>query len=810
MIQLLHSRLVLCIALLSFLSLNVEAQDYYWPRDIVLENGAIITIYEPQPEKLEGNKLKGRAAIAVREHPDSSQIFGAIFATALLETNRDERTALLEKLTVNNVRFPGFENEEKIAKLTKIIEEEVPLWNLVIPLDLLVAGLEEKPNANATGFNNDPPTIIYANKPSLLISIMGEPVVKMEKGSSIERVVNTPFPIIKDGPFYYIFAGGYWYRSRSVTSGWESVAAASLSATLKEIDADIRRQQKEQERETGEPIEKTDGPVNIIVATTPTELIQTTGLPVYNSVEGTSLLYVSNTTSDIFKDIESQKVYLLLAGRWFASPTIEGPWEYVPSDKLPADFAEIPFESDKGDVLANVAGTEQAQEAVLDAMIPQTAKVYRKDAKLEVVYDGAPIFEPIKGTSMQLAVNTTTTVFQANGRFFALDNGIWFVSDKATGPWVLSDERPEEVNKVPPDCRAYNAQHVHIYESNENYVVTGYTQGYTQTFVQGPTIVYGTGWMMSPWVGPVLFVPPPMIWGFGFRWHPWWGWSMGFGFRVNMFWGMGGVRVGVGFGMGVGFFGPPMFRPPIVVVGVGRRPPMGGWGRPPAGGWGRPGIGGGNNNNINIGGGGGNTINIGNGNGNNIYNNRPGVVNNNRGDRPGNRPGANAGGNNTRPGAGAGNATRPGTGEGRPETRPGTGAARPGNNSGNLPGGQTRPTTRETRPSREPNNVITDRNGDVFRRDQNGNWNQRNGNNWQQNNRNNNRQLDQMQQGRDRSMNRQNTYQPPRTSPSARPPANSRPPSGSGTRPPSGGTRPSSGSRPPSSGSRPASSGRRG
>lgn len=789
MIRNLRSRRIFAIAIISFLALQAQSQDSYWPRDIVLENGGTITIFEPQPEKLEGNKLTGRAAIAVRQHPDSTQLFGAIFATALLETNREERTALLEKLTINNVRFPGFDDDAKIAQLKKIIEEEVPQWQLVIPLDLLVAGLEEKPNASAGGFNNSPPEIIYASKPSLLISILGEPRLQKEKGSNIERVVNTPFPIIKDGSFFYIFAGGYWYRSRSVTSGWQSVAVSSLSATMKEIDADIKRQQKEQEKETGEPVEKTDGPVEIIVATTPTELIQTTGLPVYNSVEGTSLLYVSNTTSDIFKDIESQKVYVLLAGRWFASPSIEGPWEYIPADKLPADFAKIPFGSDKGDVLANVAGTEQAEEAVLDAMIPQTAKVYRKDAKLEVVYDGAPVFEPIKGTSMQLAVNTATTVFQANGKFFALDNGIWFVSDRATGPWVVSDERPEEVTKVPPDCKAYNAQHVHIYETQTNYVVTGYTPGYTQTFVQGPTIVYGTGWMMSPWMGPMFF-PPPMIWGFGFRWHPWWGWSMGFGFRVNMFgWGMGGVRVG--FGMSAGFFGPPMFRPPIVVVGVGRRPPVGGWGRPPAGGWGRPGMGGGNNVNINVGG--GNNINIGNG--NNIYNNRPGVINNNRGDRPG-----------TRPGVGAGNNARPGTGAARPETRPGTGATRPGNNTGNLPGGQNRPATRESRPSREANNVIADRNGDVYRRDQNGNWNQRNGNNWQQNNRNNNQQLDRMQQGRDRSNTRQNSYQPPRPAPSTRPAA----PGGGGTRPASGGARPASGSRPPSSGARPTTSGRRG
>jgi hypothetical protein len=58
--------------------------------------------------------------------------------------------------------------------------------------------------------------------------------------------------------------------------------------------------------------------------------------------------------------------------------------------------------------------------------------------------------------------------------------------------------------------------------------------------------------------------------------------------------------------------------------------------------------------------------------------------------------------------------------------------------------------------------------------------------------------LDRMQQGRDRSIQRQNSYQPPRPAPSTRPAA----PGGGGTRPPSGGARPAGGSRPASSGRR--------
>ena len=45
------------------------------------------------------------------------------------------------------------------------------------------------------------------------------------------------------------------------------------------------------------------------------------------------------------------------------------------SDALPADFAHIPAQSLAGAVLPTVAGTPQANEAVISNSIPQTATV---------------------------------------------------------------------------------------------------------------------------------------------------------------------------------------------------------------------------------------------------------------------------------------------------------------------------------------------------------------------------------------------------------------------------------------------------
>jgi len=102
------------------------------------------------------------------------------------------------------------------------------------------------------------------------------------------------------------------------------------------------------------------------------------------------LLYISNTESDLFMAIGSQRVYVLLAGRWYAAAKLDGPWSPVAPDKLPESFRKIPSGSDKGNVLAHVPGTDAAKEAVLETQIPQTAAVERNQAKVEVTYDGRP------------------------------------------------------------------------------------------------------------------------------------------------------------------------------------------------------------------------------------------------------------------------------------------------------------------------------------------------------------------------------------------------------------------------------------
>jgi hypothetical protein len=708
-----------------------------FPKEITAATGQIITIYQPQPENLTGNKLTGRSAISVRKTKSAEPVFGAVFYEATIATDKDTRTAMCQSLKITNAKFPGVDDTTKLNTLVKLIETEVPKWNMHISLDALVSTIKMENTGVAEEFNNSPPKVYYRNKPTALIIMDGEPKIQKDKNLDAERVMNTPSLIFKEGDIWNLYNGGVWYKSAAVTSGW--VENKKLSKKVKSIDEQIK---KEEAKNNGgkTPTEKPTV-TDILVSSEPAELLQTTGEPNYKSIQGTSLLYASNTTNQIFKDITDQKTYTLLSGRWYSAASLEGPWAYIASDKLPADFAKIPEGSEKDAVLANVAGTPAAEEAKIDAQIPQTAKVNRKDATIKVEYDGSPKFKKIEGTSLELAENCNVTVIKdEKGKFYAVENGVWFTSDKAKGPWTVSDDRPEEVNKIPPTSSAYNTKYVYVYESTPEYVYVGYTPGYMGCYVYGPTVVYGTGFYYAPWYGAAYY-PRPCTWGFGFSYNPWTGWSMNFGFSTGF------MHVGFSFGGYGGWYGPPRYYPPY-------RPPYYGGGY--YGGSGNR-I---NTGDINIG-----EINIGDGergdrgdrnqvnpndrnrgdrggSRNNIYNGQNGVSTMDK--QPGQALNDNRGGN--RPQA----STRPS--QGNVNTRP-TGGAGVNNQLPNQ-GGQMKQ-------SRENNNVFADKDGNVYQRDKNGQWSQRDNknNNWNSSGNNaSTNNLNRDSYSRDRGQVRSNNY----------------------------------------------------
>jgi len=515
------------------LGFNLFADDtspaFSWPIEFESSDGHVTTLYQPQLESFKNNILDGRMAITVKPK-DKEMIFGAVWFKATMSTDLENRTVVLERMKIEKTHFPEMVDKEKASKFSEYLTKEIESWNLEMSLDRLLASLEEVDDLKKLSdqINNDPPQIYFRTTPAVLMMIDGDPILKETGESGIEYVVNTPFFIVKDTKhdLYFIKGGKFWYKSKEILTGWEYTKNAPRNI---EKFADKSQIDKETDSITQAMKEAPE----LIVVSKAAELITVDGEIDYKPIEGTNLLYVANSESDIIMDISSQNHYVLLAGRWYYSKSLEdGDWKFRDPNDLPADFVKIPEGSEMSSVLTNIPGTPEAQTALLEQSIPQTAEIDRATAKVDVSYDGNPKFEKIEGTDISYALNTDKTVLLINNSYYCVDNAVWFISDKATGPWEVCVVRPDEVDQIPPEAPVYNVKYAYIYDSSPTVVYVGYLPGYTNCYVYNGVVVYGTGYYYRPWYGHYYY-PRPVTWGFGVHYNPWSGWGFSFGFSYG-------------------------------------------------------------------------------------------------------------------------------------------------------------------------------------------------------------------------------------------------------------------------------------
>ena len=508
-----------------------------WPRQISYQ-GATIFVFQPQLESWVGNKLDAYAAVRIKTPNKKDTDYGVIWFTARTEVDKVNRMVTLEDFVLTKQNFPTIANNGATYKNAFI--QNLP-WSKTIPLDLLETSLAVT-NAAASQksypLENNPPRIIFSTTPAVLAIIDGNPTLR-PSADNLQKVINTRALILFDSSksTYYLALMDGWVEAPTIQGPWNP----AKHAPTKSLD-NIRQgaETNNQNQPLGNPqqslqdaYDQGEAP-SIYISTTPAELLVTEGEPQYSQLPGTSLSYVSNTGSDIFLDSTNQTYYILLGGRWFQTSSLQnGPWTYVSGASLPPDFAKIPTYSPKADVLVSVPGTPEAKESVIANSIPQTATITRSAAKLTVNYDGAPVFQPIQGTQMTYAVNTTTPViFVPGNTYYAVTNGVWFTSASATGPWIVATSVPAMIYTIPPSSPMHYVTYVQVYGSTPSVVYVGYTPGYYGTVVASDgVVVYGTGYYYPPYIGPTVWVPAPYTYGVGasFAWSTAAGWALGFG-----------------------------------------------------------------------------------------------------------------------------------------------------------------------------------------------------------------------------------------------------------------------------------------
>ncbi|MEZ9820571.1 carbohydrate-binding family V/XII [Shewanella sp. 10N.286.45.A1] len=512
----------------------INANAIEWPQEVTAKEGNIV-VYQPQPESLDGNILQGRAAMSLELIDRDDPIFGAFWFSARIDTSADNAT--VRDVKVTRVRWPESTAADE-QRFTEVVEKSIGTSSFTISMERLSASLAnaKQEKQSLENIKNDAPNIIFRQQLTVLLSYDGSPQFREIENSPYERALNTPFAVArnKQTKKMYLSSGTFWYTADNPMGPWQ--------VTEYPPEDLVKMLPKSEDAEA-----KSNGTAPAVIAVkNPTELVATDGKPKWKSLTEGKLLYVSNTETAWIREVSSGDMYLLLSGRWFKAKKEAGPWAFVRADKLPASFNDIPPESDIGGLRVSVAGTTEANQAMLDAQIPQTAAIKRSEAKLNVEYDGEPKFDAIPGTKVAYAVNTATQVLKINGQYYAVDNAVWFVASTAKGPWKVADNIPtDEIAKIPPSSPVYNTTYVEIYDSTPEVVYVGYTPGYMWSYPYYGVPVYGTGWYYPPYWGRYYYPRPP-TWGLHVGYNPWTGWNVG------VSWSNGFFSVGVGWSAGWG------------------------------------------------------------------------------------------------------------------------------------------------------------------------------------------------------------------------------------------------------------------
>ncbi len=525
---------------------RLTAGEGSWPKQLDTAKGRI-TLYQPQPESydLQAGTIAARAAFSFTQTGSTKPEFGAMLFTARYGIDREADLAQLQSITIKEWKFPGADATEKTQLqdyLNQLISQK-PLQTSLSELTQSLKGIKHN-QQDTTKLANTPPQIYYREEPTALVIIDGKPIPKDIPDTDYQRIINTPYMLLyaKASGRYYLNGNNQWFSSKSITGEWSP--AANLPAGLKETA-------KAQGLEDIAPSDTTNSITpRILVCTEPAELIAVDGRPEYLPLNNAGILYIKNTSSVLLLNISQQQYYTLAAGRWYTSSSLEdgAKWSYVPSSEVPQDFTKIPATEQTAGLLAAVPGTEQAEQAVLEATIPQTAEVQRDAPTPEISYDGAPEFAASGAAGVEYGVNTAAAVIKYGSTYYLCDSGVWYSSKSPTGSWSVCTEIPEAVYTIPPSCPLYNTTYVRIYDYTPDVVYVGYTPGYLGSYIYNGVVVFGTGYYYRPWYRRYFF-PRPITWGFGARYNPITGvWGFAIGYRPIF--GGGGFYFGLGFGGG--------------------------------------------------------------------------------------------------------------------------------------------------------------------------------------------------------------------------------------------------------------------
>ena len=151
-----------------------QSSDSSWPRE-KYSNGTRLIIYQPQVDDWRNfQDLNWRMAISLT--PKSGKtVVGVVEMKGTTSIDNVAKLVTITNPQVTGTYFPSLDNATK-EKMDQLFKTFVPS-TFSISLHSLIASTPKKEAPAGAQLNNDPPKIFVGYRPSILLSVNGEPVL---------------------------------------------------------------------------------------------------------------------------------------------------------------------------------------------------------------------------------------------------------------------------------------------------------------------------------------------------------------------------------------------------------------------------------------------------------------------------------------------------------------------------------------------------------------------------------------------------------------------------------------------------------
>src|SRR5256714_8124058 len=198
-----------------------QSTDSSWPRE-KYSNGTQVIVYHPQVDDWKNfQDLNWRMAISLT--PKSGKtVVGVVEMKGTTSIDNVAKLVTITNPEITGTYFPSLDKATK-EKMDQVFKTFVPS-TFSVSLHSLIASTPKKESTAGAQLNNEPPKMFVGYRPSILLSVNGEPVLSEVPNTNLKFVVNTQWPLFFDSgnSTYYLAVGQQWLASNSLEGQWSA------------------------------------------------------------------------------------------------------------------------------------------------------------------------------------------------------------------------------------------------------------------------------------------------------------------------------------------------------------------------------------------------------------------------------------------------------------------------------------------------------------------------------------------------------------------------------------------------------------